>query len=146
MKTYKYRLLKDLPEYPKDCVFVLNDKGWRGYWDSGGWTIPKWLEELLYNTMPEVRDELTEWLEPVIDSETVLYDVNIQGEVKERTVYDFWGGWEGKYTFTDKKVAEEKAAQIRQIFATEATDLPTPVKTNGRTTDLSQASPDTPKK
>lgn len=34
-KIYKYRLLKDLPEYPKDCVFVLDDKGWRGYWEGG---------------------------------------------------------------------------------------------------------------
>lgn len=116
-KVYKYRLLKDLPEYPKDCVFVLKDGMWRGYWDGGDWTIPAWLEAFLNEVMPEVRDELVEWLEPVVDGETVLWDVNIHGEVKERTVYDFWGGWEGKYTFTDKSVAEEKAAQIRNIFA-----------------------------
>lgn len=116
-KTYKYRLLKDLPEYPKDCVFVLSDSGWRGYWDGGDWTIPKWLEELLYNVMPDVRDEMTEWFEAVVDSETTLYDVNILGEVKERTVYDFWGGWEGKYTFEDRKTAEQKAKRIREIFS-----------------------------
>lgn len=114
---YKYRLLKDLPEYPKDCVFVLNDDGWRGYWDNGDWTIPEWLEQLLYQgAMPEVRDEFIEWFEPVIDGSTTLYDVNILGEVKERTVYDFWGGWESKYTFRDKKIAEEKAAMVKQIF------------------------------
>ena len=27
-EVYKYRLLQDLPEYPKDTVFVLDD-GWR---------------------------------------------------------------------------------------------------------------------
>lgn len=116
-KIYKYRLLKDLPEYPKDCVFILNDRGWRGYWDGGNWTIPKWLEELLYSVMPEVKDELVDWFEPIIDSETKLYDVTIAGEVKERTVYDFWGGWESKYTFTDRAVAEDKAAQIKRIFS-----------------------------
>lgn len=115
-KTYKYRLLKDLPEYPKDCVFVLDDNGWRGYWEGGDWTIPKWLEELLYSVMPEVTDEMIEWFEPVIDKETILYDVNITGVVKERTVYDFWAGWESKYTFKDKKVAQEKARQIKEIF------------------------------
>ena len=115
-KVYKYRLLKDLPEYPKDCVFILNDKGWRGYWDGGDWTIPKWLEELLYGAMPELRDELTDWLEPVVDSESMLYDVNIRGEVTERTVYDFWGGWIGGNTFTDKKVAEQKAKQIKKVM------------------------------
>lgn len=115
-KVYKYRLLKDLPEYPKDCVFILNDKGWRGFWEGGDWIIPKWLEELLYSAMPNINDEMTEWLEPIVDNETKLYDVNILGEVKERTVYDFWGGFENKYTYRDKKIAEQKAKQIRQIF------------------------------
>lgn len=125
-KVYKYRLLKDLPEYPKDCVFVLDDRGWRGYWEGGDWTIPKWLEELLYNVMPEVTDEMVDWFEPIVDKETTLYDVNIAGEVKERTVYDFWGGWENKYTFTDKELAQEKATQIKQIFT------PKPIKGGDR--------------
>jgi len=116
-KVYKYRLLKDLPEYPKDCVFILNDSGWRGYWDGGDWTIPKWLEELLYSVMPEVRDEMLDWFVPIIDSEQILYDVTIIGEVKERTVYDFWGGFESSHTFTDRKIAERKAEQIRKIFS-----------------------------
>lgn len=116
-KVYKYRLLKDLPEYPKDCVFVLDDKGWRGYWDGGNWTIPKWLEELLYSVMPEVTDEMTDWFVPVIESEQLLYDVNIRGEVTERTVYDFWGGWESPNTFTDRKLAESAAKKVKEIFA-----------------------------
>lgn len=115
-KVYKYRLLKDLPEYPKDCVFVLNDKGWRGYWEGGNWTIPKWLEELLYSIMPEVSDEMVDWFEPVVGKEQMLYDVNINGEVKERTVYDFWGGFISSNTFTDKKIAEEKARQIKELL------------------------------
>lgn len=116
-KIYKYRLLKDLPEYPKNCVFVLNDNGWRGYWNGGDWTIPAWIEQLLSErVVPEVRDEYTDWFEPIVDGTTMLYDVDIRGKVKERTVYDFWGGWESKYTFTDKAIAEEKAAQIREIF------------------------------
>lgn len=117
-KIYKYRLLKDLPEYPKDCVFILNNKGWRGYWEGGSWTIPGWLEQLLFDgAMPEVRDEYIDWFEPIVDKETTIYDVNINGEVKERTVYDFWGGWEGKYTFATKEEAEDKARQIREIFS-----------------------------
>lgn len=108
--------MKDLPQYPKDCVFVLDDKGWRGYWEGGDWTIPKWLEELLYSVMPEVSDEYKEWFVPVIEKEQVLYDVNIHGEITERTVYDFWGGWESVNTFTDRAVAEEKATQVKQIF------------------------------
>lgn len=120
-EIYKYRLLKDLPEYSKDCVFILNDKGWRGYWEGGDWTIPKWLEELLYGVMPEVRDELTEWFEPIVDSETTLYEVHIDGKVTERTVYDFWGGWVNSQTFTDKKTAQEKAEQIKQIFPNNTT-------------------------
>lgn len=116
-KVYKYRLLKDLPEYPKDCVFVLDDNGWRGYWQGGDWTIPKWLEELLYSVMPEVHDEMLDWFVPLIDSEQVLYEVMIDGSIKERTIYDFWGGWENSRTFTDRKIAEEKASQVRKIFA-----------------------------
>ena len=115
-KTYKYRLLKDLPEYPKDCVFILDDKGWRGYWEGGDWTIPKWLEELLYSVMPEVHDEMLDWFEPIVDGSTKLYDVNILGEVKERTVYDFWGGFENKYTFRDKDMAYKTAQKIKDIF------------------------------
>lgn len=129
-KIYKYRLLKDLPEYPKDCVFVLNDDGWRGYWDGGDWTIPKWLEELLYSVMPEVHDEMLDWFVPIIGSEQILYEVNILGGVTERTVYDFWGGWENERTFTNRKDAEEKAAQIKQIFATSRPQDTTPEKEN----------------
>ena len=87
-EVYKYRLLQDLPEYPKDTVFVLND-GWRAYWDGGNFTIPSWLEELLYRNVPEVSDDMHDWFVPIVDSEQVRWGVDVLGNITEITIYNF---------------------------------------------------------
>jgi hypothetical protein len=114
---YKYRLLKDLPEYPKNTVFILDD-GWRAYWDGGSFTIPKWLEELLYCNVPEVSDEMHDWFVPIIDSEQVRWGVDVLGNITEFTIYTFWGVSNKPNVFADKSEAEEKAEKIKAIFAT----------------------------
>jgi hypothetical protein len=116
-KLHKLRLLKDLPEYPKDCVFILGENGWRAYWDGGDFAIPKWLEELLYGNVPEPSDEMTDWFEPIKDEESTVYEVNIRGEVKERQIYNFWVNTESVSTFETREEAESVAKQIKQIFA-----------------------------
>ena len=117
MSKYKYRLIKDLPEYPKDCVFIYDGVSWHGYWDGGNWKIPEWLEQLLYINMPEVSDDMTDFFEPIRDEESTVYEVNILGEIRELQIYDFWINTENTATrFIDRKEAEKVAKQIRQIF------------------------------
>lgn len=116
-KIHKLRLLKDLPEYPKDCVFALEDNGWRAYWDGGDFTIPNWLSELLYCNVPEPSDEMTDWFEPIDSEESTIYEVTIRGEVKERKIYNFWMNFEEVAQFETKEEAEKVAKQIRAIFA-----------------------------
>lgn len=113
---YKYRLLQDLPEYPKDTVFVL-DNGWRAYWDGGDFVIPKWLEELLYSNVPEVSDEMHDWFVPIIDAEQVRWAVDVLGNIKEITIYQWWGVENKPNVFDDKKTAEEVSQQLKAIFA-----------------------------
>lgn len=116
MSKYKIRIIKDLPEYPKDCVLILQDNGWRAYWDGGDFTIPKWLEELAYCNVPEISDEMTDWFEPIKDADTTVYEVNIRGEVKERVIYRFWMPSESSTTFETREEAEKVAEQIKAIF------------------------------
>lgn len=116
-KIHKLRLLKDLPEYPKDCVFALEDSGWRGYWDGGNWTLPEWLNQLLNCNIPEVNDEMLDWFQPIKDEESTVYEVNIRGEIKERQIYNFWLNVESVALFETREEAEEVAKQIKAIFA-----------------------------
>lgn len=116
-RVHKLRLLKDLPEYPKDCVFILSKEGWRGYWDGGDWTIPDWLESLLYRNIPELSDEMTDWFVPIKDEESTVYEVNIKGEVKERQTYDFWVyNSDTSTVFHTREEAEKVAQQLKKIF------------------------------
>ena len=116
-KIHKLRLLKDLPEYPKDCVFALEENGWRAYWDGGDFTIPDWLKELLYLNVPEISDMMYDWFEPIKDEESTVYEVNIRGEIKERQIYNFWLNVESVARFETREEAEEVAKQIKAIFA-----------------------------
>ena len=115
-EIYKYRLLQDLPEYPKDTVFVLDD-GWWAYWDGGDFTIPKWLEELLYRNVPEVSDEMHDWFVPIIDAEQVRWAVDVLGNIHEITIYQFWGVVNKPNVFDDKATAEKVSEQLKAIFA-----------------------------
>lgn len=89
-KVYKLRLLQDLPKYPADCVFILEENGWRGYWENGNWTLPGWLELLLNTNVPEISDDMTDWFSPIDDEESTTYIVNMRGDIRERKIYDFW--------------------------------------------------------
>ena len=122
-EIYKYRLLQDLPEYPKDTVFVLDD-GWRAYWDGGDFTIPKWLEELLYRNVPEVSDEMHDWFVPIVDTEQVRWGVDVLGNIHEITIYQFWGVSNKPNVFADRALAEEAAEKIRAIFAPKDKEYP----------------------
>ena len=117
-RVHKYRLLKDLPEYPKDTVFVLNETGWRAYWRGGDFTIPKWLEELLYNIVPDVNDEMHDWFEQIVDDEQKVYVLDILGNIKEETVYNFWVNTHAPYVFSDRATAEEKAKKLKELLET----------------------------
>ena len=118
-KVFKLRLLKDLPEYSKDCVFVLEkDKEWRGYWDGGNWTLPDWLNQLLYYNIPEVNDEMYDWFKPIKDEESTVYQVYMNGDIKEKQIYNFWLN-DSQYSavFETREKAERIAEQLKSIFA-----------------------------
>mgnify|MGYP003437184695 FL=1 len=118
-KVFKLRLLKDLPEYSKDCVFVLEkDKEWRGYWDGGNWTLPDWLNQLLYCNIPEVNDEMYDWFKPIKDEESTVYQVYMNGDIKEKQIYNFWLN-DSQYSavFETREKAERIAEQLKSIFA-----------------------------
>lgn len=89
-KVYKLRLLQDLPEYTAGCVFILDEDGWRGYWENGNWTLPGWLEELLSTNVPEISDYMADWFSPIDDEESTTYVVNMNGDIREHKIYTFW--------------------------------------------------------
>jgi hypothetical protein len=79
--------LQDLPEYTAGCVFILDEDGWRGYWENGNWTLPGWLEELLSTNVPEISDYMADWFSPIDDEESTTYVVNMNGDIREHKIY-----------------------------------------------------------
>jgi hypothetical protein len=111
-KIYKLRLLQDLPEYPADCVFILDENGWRGYWENGNWTLPSWLEDLLYTNIPEISTEMTEWFSPIDDEESTTYVVNMSGDIREHKIYSFWVFDSNTVMFETREEAERFSQKL----------------------------------
>lgn len=111
-KAYKLRLLQDLPKYPADCVFILEENGWRGYWENGNWTLPSWLEDLLYTNIPEISTEMTEWFSPIDDEESTTYVVNMSGDIREHKIYSFWVFDSNTVMFETREEAERFSQKL----------------------------------